>query len=139
MIRGSRLQNVGYTIPFLVSATANPLDSTTYYIGSDLAAWRSAAVDACVIVPRSGIIKAVELAIRSGVAGSAEAVPISINVNGVDVYTFNTVWDNATKNYDIRPISVYVKAGDQIVLKIVAPAWATNPTGSRIYAIAYVE
>jgi len=129
-----------YTLP-IGTASGNPSDSSTYYIGSiPNQPWASAATLNRVYIPRAGQIRAAALNIQNTVNGSAEDVVCVFRLNNTTDYAFATVSMNAANvllaNY---ALDIPVIAGDYILLKITTPAWVTNPTGCFIGGSILIE
>jgi len=111
----------------------SPTDSTTYYFGSLWGAAMGTTVDINrVYIPYKGTIKAVRVYILCNtIAGSSEDVAVSLRLNNTTEYAIQTKGlDSGKKNlYSNLNLNIAVAAGDYIEIKIVTPAWATNPTG----------
>lgn len=131
---------IAYTIVLGTAASFTPVDSTTYYCGGDLNSINITTYShAQVEIPRAGTITRLFLKVRCG-AGTGETVAHSIRLNDTtDVATINTAYDAVVKNVSNTSVSQAVIAGDVIALKIVCPAWVTNPTSVRWYAIVHIE
>jgi hypothetical protein len=131
-----------YALTLGSAGSQNPADSATYYYGSDLNAnlnttWDLTSVD----VPKSGALKRVFIKVRvTGTLGSGEAVSHYVRINDTTDVTLDTTatYNTAVTNV-IANVSQAVAAGDRLAIKIATPAWATNPTGVRIYAVLYIE
>lgn len=111
-------------------------DSTTYYAAASN--FRTTFSEASVRVPISGTIIGYWVRVtRTAATGSSEDVNYYIRVNDSTDYG-STVdqWDAQFTEVWSGSLSVSVSAGDMLALKIVTPAWATNPTNA--YVVFYV-
>jgi hypothetical protein len=129
-----------YTLP-IGTASGNPADSTSYYIGSiPNQPWAGAATLNRVYIPRAGWIRAAAFNIQNTVNGTDEDVVCVIRLNNTTDYALATVQMNAANvllaNY---ALDIPVVAGDYILLKITTPAWVTNPTGCFIGGSILIE
>jgi len=110
----------------------NPNDSTTYLIGL-----LNSAVGKTygrLYVPRTGIIGNVVVWWNNGTQNaSAEDTTITIRKNDTTDGSGSYVGSFANAS---APQTFYgdlpVSAGDYVLLKVVCPAWATNPTSVNI-------
>jgi len=124
----------------------SPADSTTYYVTpylEDAAPTTATAGQKCWVVPKSGTIKAmgIDYYILNS-TGTTEAVLVYIRINGAtDVTAFNqAMWDSAGNgSYIVTNLNQAVTAGDRIEIKIVTPAWVTNPVGISEHFAIYIE
>lgn len=134
--------NAAYALPLFSAGSQNPADSTTYYFGADPNAnlnttWNLSSAE----VPKSGTLKRVFIKVRvAGTLGSTEAVSHYVRINDTTDVTVNTTatYDTTATNI-VGILSQAVSAGDYVNLKVVTPAWVTNPTTVRFYAILYIE
>lgn len=114
----------------------SPADSTTYYPG--ITQFRTTYADATIRVPFTGTI--VEYWVRvavTGTLGSTEDVNYYLRLNNTtDFGNFVDDWDNYVQETS-GAISQAVTAGDSIALKVVTPAWATNPT--NVYVSFWIK
>jgi len=130
-----------YTLKFAPS-TIDPADSKNYYIGGNAYGW----IDGVggigrIYFPRDGIIRAVAIYVYCTVVASAENVAFSLRVNNTTDYSINaTVHLNTAStlvaNY---ALSIPVAVTDYFEIKVVTPAWATNPTGVFVGGHALIE
>jgi hypothetical protein len=111
-------------------------DSTTYYAAASN--FRTAFSEASVRVPISGTIIGYWVRVtRTAATGSSEDVNYYIRVNdSADYGSTVDQWDAQFTEVWSGSLSVSVSAGDMLALKIVTPAWATNPTNA--YVVFYV-
>lgn len=134
---------MGYTLSLGAGLGGNPADSTTYYFGADLVAGivNTTYSLARIEIPKAGTIKRFFLKVRvTGTLGTTETVTHYVRLNDTtDVAQIDTTYDATSKDATNTSVSQAVSAGDFIAVKIVCPAWATNPTSVRIYAVVYIE
>lgn len=122
----------------------NPADSTTYYIGAiPTAALTSRQTWARqrMYIPRAGtIVKVVFHLDISSTLGSSESVEHDIRLNDTTDTVLSTTetWSAISNDFVYTP-SIAVSIGDYIAFKIVAPAWATNPTGIVGTVTIYIQ
>ena len=123
----------GYTLG-VHGASFDPADSQNYYFGClphftpDTTATRHATR-----VQFAGTITNAFIRwYAGGVAGTGENVSVYIRLNNTTDYLIATVGDtNASKTFINDALSIAVAANDMIEIKIVTPAWVTNPTEVR--------
>jgi len=126
---------MGYTAPgeYTLSIGAyrtSPLDSTTYYVGNVYEVWSTVQGHYQIYIPKSGLITVAEILLwNSGGAGTAEDTPFSIRKNNTTDYSINPAvhFDASVVRVTNVALSIPVNAGDYIEVKIVTPAWVTNP------------
>jgi len=134
--------SAAYVLPLGTAVNNSPADSTTYYIGGDLnnnlnTTWNISSVE----VPKSGTLKRVFIKARvGGTLASAQAVSHYIRLNDTTDLTVDTTatYDTTATNL-IAALNQAVVAGDFLNLKVVTPAWTTNPTLVRWFALLYIE
>lgn len=128
-----------YSISF-IHATHDPADSSTMFWGSLSNPTVTSGIRR-IYIPKSGrMTKVTLMQVAVTVVGSAEDISAYVRVNDTTDYLIATVGLSAV----IRPflnysMNVPVVAGDYIELKMVYPAWATNPTGVFGCGTAIVE
>lgn len=117
------------------SATFNPLDSTTYYMGALVAQVpQGTAGFRRVYFTHTCTITSVVLNPFVTVASSAQNTEFYIRVNNTTDYqitttAFQLTAASAMNVYSNLAMSVPITAGDYIEVKMVCPVYATNPTG----------
>jgi hypothetical protein len=134
--------SAAYTLTLGTAGANNPADSTTYYYGGDLNANLSTAWDfTSVDVPKTGTLKRVFIKVRvAGTLGTTEAVSHYVRLNDTtDITLDTTATYNTTVTNLVANVSQAVVAGDRLAIKVATPAWVTNPTTVRTYAILYIE
>jgi hypothetical protein len=119
----------------------SPADATTYYAGLVSAEASTTYAHVKLKIPKAGTVKRWDLKVRPRtVTGTGETVSHYLRLNdATDFGQIDTTYDAANKEAAATGLSQAVAAGDDIALKIVAPTWATNPTGVQILAVVYIE
>jgi hypothetical protein len=93
-------------------------------------------------IAKAGTIKTVVIKLRvGGTLGSNENSTISIRLNNTtDTVLSSTLkWDSAMQTISYTGLNIAVAVGDDIVVKIDQPAWATNPTTNQLTTTIYIE
>jgi len=126
--------NHGYYTALLTHTGYNPADSTTYYIGASFGALPTTASGNwySYVVPISGTVTAIYLNINvNSTSGSSETSTVSLNINNTTDYTVSSsvVHDTSVGLFSLTDQNISVTAGDKLKMKIVTPAWTTNPVG----------
>lgn len=137
---------VGYFFFLVTGGGANPADSSTYFIpqGGLITSFTTSGHDARIqwMIPKAGTIKIAWGQIRVlGTLGSSENSTLSIRLNNTTDTTVTSTlkWDAATGGYSNTGLNIAVTAGDYIEIKLVTPAWATNPTNCSFGIQLFVE
>lgn len=136
--------SIGYPLTAFgggIGATVfDPTDSTTYYWGSLAAIPTTTAARRRVYIPRAGTITRVDL-FANFVAGSNESTSFYLRLNNTTDTTLTTTGDFSTAPLvvNVTGLSVAVAAGDYFEIKMVTPAWGTNPTALALSAQVWVE
>ena len=123
----------GYTLP-VHAASFDPADSQNYYFGClpHYGPDTNATRHATRIQFTGTITNAFIRWYAGGAAGTNENVSVYIRLNNTTDYLIATVGDtNAAKTFINDALSIAVAANDMIEIKIVTPAWVTNPIGVR--------
>lgn len=134
-----------YPLQFF-SAGANPVDSQTYFMGAIPAAPTTiTGAPFRVPFPRTGRVRKVGfLAFVGGTLGSVETGTISLRINNTTDYLISSTFDWTAQlqstgvafDDDSAPA---VEINDYFEIKIVTPAWATNPTSVIYWGEVWVE
>jgi hypothetical protein len=126
---------------FFSRMTVAPTDNTTYFLGFTDSFINS--YDAVKIpIPVSGTLRRLSVKVQFVLGpGSGELVNHFLRVNdSVDVGSLSFAWNASNVSGFDLDVNHPVVAGDLIALKIVTPAWATNPTSNiRIYGSVVIE
>jgi hypothetical protein len=135
------MQNVtitwsGYNGSWRVAQLTSPADSTTYY-GSlnGIFTTNQFPANTKFMIPKAGTITAAYGVVRvNGTLGSNENVTLAFRINNTTDANITTTsqWTAAENTFNNASMSQAVSAGDYVQLKIVTPAWGTNPTQASI-------
>jgi hypothetical protein len=134
---------LGYSLQGSLN-TLNPVDNTTYYVGLASTTTIDGLTDALgrIYIPKAGTIKyAWIIWCYSASAGSDENISTYIRLNASSDTLIQTVGNSSNPRvFSNASLSISVVQGDYIVIKVVNPAWATNPsTGTIISWVIYIE
>lgn len=128
----------------LQTATGNPADSTSYFLatGSAVTAFTAngaATTRLYISNPGMTITAVAGVATVQGTLGSASNSSIVIRLNNTtDTTVTSTLAMTAAANtFSNNALSIVVTSGDYIEVKLVTPAWATNPTTVSISLAIY--
>lgn len=119
------------------NTSTNPTDSTTYYFGNT--AWQTAQSDKTrlTVMIAGTIVEACSRWKVDGTLSSAQNVTFTLQKNDVDTaITWTDTWDNANPGLACGTGSVAIAVKDNVTLKMVGPAWTTNPTTVRQMELA---
>lgn len=131
--------NAGYAL-FVQSPEFDPADSTTYYFGALPIAPATSGAERRLHVPRAGTITRVDVTSYAKTAGSNEAVSLYVRKNDTTDTLVATVSASANLRYfQAAGLSIAVAAGDYIEMKLVCPAWGTNPIGVYMAGNVFVK
>lgn len=132
---------LGYVLQLSMS-TYNPTDSATNYFGSWTSATSANTIDGIMRVycPKAGTIKAAYVYGRSTTAGTGEDWSMYVRINSTTDVLIETLASTSNDRvWSNTGLSQAVSAGDYIEIKVVNPAWATNPVTFRPMAVIYIE
>lgn len=130
---GSKLATVMLQGQGMMSA---PADSTTYYVGHP--GWgvsTSASFSPIGFYSDMGYVNRVHVRLeRGGTTASSENSSVYLRINSTDYLISSSVKLGYAQfiDFDSNYIGALVEYGDTIQLKIVTPAWATNPTNVNV-------
>ncbi len=126
-----------YVLSFQNLITITPADSTTYFVGPTN--FRTLFNQSAILIPKGGRITSYWVrAALSGGAGSSEVVNYYLRLNDTtDVGQIRTTWDTAYSDINSGSMSQPVVSGDYVALKVVTPAWVSNP--SAVYVNGYIN
>lgn len=116
----------------------NPADTTPFYLTtpfgistdpSTTAPTASSSTVARVIAPILITDVYVDILV-AGTLGTTEQATISIRVNNTTDFTITAVaqYNAVSQGYSNNALAIQLNPGDFFVVKVVPPAWATNPT-----------
>ena len=126
------------------TSSFNPGDGDTRYFGGvdSVAPTSTEFSGSRVYVTHSGTIKAASLQFNNsgGANGTSEAWPIYVRHNGTTDYLIENFDVTASDSrVDNSSLSIAVSAGDYVMIKMVNPTWATNPTSVRFGGYLVLE
>ena len=126
-------------IPISTVIAISPADSTTYFVGPTN--FRTIYTNSTIRLPVSGTVRKYWVRVAStGTLGSGESVNYYLRINDTtDFGNFTDTWDSAYVEDTSGALGQAVSVGDQIALKVVSPAWATNPTNVYVFGWILVE
>lgn len=129
----------GYVLEGFALGSSSPADSTTYFPTDLITANNIDYTNAFTYIPRNGVLKWYEVRVRASVLASGETVQHFVRLNNAtDVGEIDCSY--AFTNVIVRTnLSQAVTTNDTIALKVVTPAWVTNPTTVRWWAKFYIE
>jgi hypothetical protein len=132
---------MGYCLCGDTGSTVSPVDSSNYYFGANGRPMSTTEGNTKQFVPKAGTIKVAEVFwLAATVAGSNETVSVYIRINGTTDVLIAQIGDTAaTKRFSNTALAVAVAQGDYFEIKVVTPAWATNPTGVQCGYTIYIE
>lgn len=132
---------LGYALCGNTGSTTSPADSSNYYFGTNGRPVSTTEGNTKHYVPKAGTLKVAEVFwFASTTAGSGEDVSVYVRVNGTTDTLIATVGTtDATKRFSNTGLSVSLAQGDYFEIKIVTPAWATNPGGVQTGYTLYIE
>jgi len=128
----------GYSLYFSSLTASNPSASSTYFIrpGSSMTSVSLATASGTKIyVPKSGTLVCGGFMVSiGGTLGSNENVSIYARLNNTTDIAISTTsqWTSTPITYVNSGLSSSVSAGDYFQIKIVTPAWTTNPASVDI-------
>jgi hypothetical protein len=130
---------VRYALSF-TSLTGDPEDSVGYFFGNQAGPWLPSYLQRRVVIPKDGTIKAAAILWTAYPVGTAENISVYITKNGTSDTLVETIGDtNASKIFDNAALSIAVVAGDYISIKVLTPAWVTNPADVYVSGVVYIE
>lgn len=126
---------------FLQGSNFSPADSTTRYISGLPITPQTTYAAGHYTAPVAGTITAAAFNwYSSGTAGSNETISIYVRVNDTTDYLIASVGNtNANKQFINGALSISLAANDTFNVKMVFPAWATNPTTCNIGGVLLFE
>jgi hypothetical protein len=137
------LASVAYVLPCVHLLVNGPADSTTYYFGVKFGVTMAiAAADTMrYYIPKSGTIKVIYGNIHAlNTTATAETSTISFRLNNTtDTFIANGSYVAANNPFSNTALSIAVAAGDYFEIKVVTPAWVTNPGPVVHSCIIYIE
>lgn len=132
----------GIALAVVSAALVTPTDSYTYYFGgvADVPDAGGQADRRRLYVPKAGTIMAAYIFWYAETAGTGENVSVYIRLNNTSDTLIATIGNTAaTKVFSKTDLSIAVAQGDYIEIKMVCPAWATNPATVHLGGSIYIE
>lgn len=120
-----------------------PADSTTYFAG--MTGWAGSTSQSYYNFPfqaDKGRILHVTVRIgRSGTVPTSEAVALYLRVGGTDYLISNAVnlATSALQSFSLNDQAIELEYGDLICIKMVTPAWATNPGSIVLQSFIHIQ
>ncbi len=120
-----------YVLSGNYTSSANPNDSTTYFIGNINNGIATSLGVRKIVIPIKGMIRAAVVYMYALTAtGSAEDWLMEIRANGATDYPIETLGaSTAERVWNNTNLNIPVNEGDYIAIKTTTPAWVTNPEG----------
>lgn len=130
----------GYEKYIGASNQATLTDGQTVFWGCLPLAASTTTLNARTYFMRPGIIKAADISVTAGTAGSNEDWSMYIRLNDTTDYFIKTVGVSALRRrFNSNTLNVPIVVGDFIEIKEVFPTWATNPANVVRGGYLYVE
>lgn len=128
--------NAGYAL-FVQTPEFDPSDSTNHFFGALPLPPSTTGGERSIKIPRAGTITRVDVLTYAKTAGGADAWSLYVRLNDTTDTLVATV-SSATnlRTFSGSGLAIAVSAGDLIEMKLVSPAWASNPAG--VYAAGHV-
>ena len=136
------LRRTKVIIPYpLIAVSFNPLDSTTYYIGCSPAAPTTTADRRFGYLVRKGVVKSVILNWHStGVTGTTEDITATLELDGATAAPIALLTQGTgSKLFASDVLSIAYSGLVRYEVKIVTPAWVTNPTNVCLGGTIFIE
>ena len=131
----------GYALSF-TALVFSPADSATYFFGiQSYAPSLTNGGQRRAYAPKSGTIKAAYIYwLADSGGGSAENISAYIRLNDTSDTLIKTLGEAQEGHlFDNAALSIAVVAGDYIEIKIVCPAWTSNPVNVKLGGVVYIE
>lgn len=122
-------------------ASDNPADGATRYISviQGLPP-RTAASNGPMVVPVDGTVVGYHVSTHVNAGGGSELVNFYLRLNDTTDFGNETIaWDTNYKELVVSGLSQAVAAGDKLIVKMVYPTWATDPTTVRHFGWVLME
>lgn len=119
-----------------------PADASTYYFGAipTVAPSLTAAANR-LYIPFAGIIRAANIYIRCGVAGTSENFSVWVRLNNTTDYLITSTMDVSVASPIAlnSAMNIPVVAGDYVEIKMTTPTWVTNPTSVMCRSSLFIQ
>ena len=137
--QGPAGSGLGMTIT-VQALTSSPTDAATVYFGMLPKAPTTSAATSKIYIRKAGTIKIAEIYCYSGTAGTAEAWSCYIRKNNTtDTLIATLSVATSERIFSNTALSIAVIVGDYVEIKLVNPAWITNPLTSILGGYIYIE
>lgn len=129
-----------YSIRFVLNSIPAPADSTTFYFGAIPISPTTTANIAKIYPMVRGRIIAASFHSYQVVGATAENVAISIRKNDTTDYAVSSQPVNTvTTEWANRALNIPLEITDFIEVKLVTPAWTTNPANMYLSGECLIE
>jgi hypothetical protein len=119
---------------------ATVVDSSTYYLGNPYGPPTTDPAVRRMYCPMAGTIKVVYFYWYAQTAGSGDNISVYIRLNDTSDTLIATIGNTAaSKVFSKTDLSIAVVQGDYYEIKVVCPAWATNPADVFLSGVVYIE
>ncbi len=120
--------------------TSSPAASVSRYFGNLPKEPATTADTSKVYIPKAGTITRAEVYCYSGTAGTSENWSLYVRLNNTTDTLIATVGAAASERvFSNNALSIAVVAGDYIEIKMVNPAWVTNPLTTIFGGYLYIQ
>ena len=130
-----------YLLPFLTgSMTLN--DSTTYVWAFSTGGYGAGGTPTTanlLYFPNNGKIISCLLTHWSTNVPTNENCSFYVRINGTTDHLLKTSGLTQFNNWLIENLNINIAKGDYAQIKLITPAWATNPTGTRFSGYLFVK
>jgi len=111
----------------------DPADSTTYYFSAYPSSPTTSITANALTFPYKGKVVGVNYCTFSANAtGTNEDISLSLRISDTTDYLVQTVGlANAVRTFKNMNLNIPVTATDTLAMKLVCPAWVTNPQAMR--------
>jgi hypothetical protein len=131
--------STGYTINVMASNTTPLVDNQTLYFGCNPEAASTTLEYFWVPIPKSGTIKRVNVRARVVTVGSDEGWSMYLKYDTTSYLVKTNVDNIVARTFDNNSMNIPVTAGESFLMKMVNPAWATNPDNVTFGGVVYIE
>lgn len=123
------------------ASSSNPNDSTTYYVGGQALSWSTVANAIRLYIPKKARIVAVQCIFYNGTSGSSENTEVYLRLNNSTDTTLDLTADFGTSFTVVYKdnLNIEVDVTDYVAIKIITPAWASNPSGIYVFGNIILE
>ena len=120
--------------------TTNYNDSTDYFFGTNYSPALPVANKKIQYFPKDGRVTGVNLNINYAGAPTNEDLSLYIRINDTTDYLIGTVATGTTNTFFVNlALNISVKTTDFFEMKLVTPAWVTNPSAASCGGTILIE